>query len=106
MPEEVLEPACIHSPETVPPSLTHVEHYGIVLNATHDGDGALIYQPATNAAAAPVVDRFLPDTFEKPPDATFVERYKNALDIQNRKDRLRSRWVRITAMALRQAEAC
>jgi hypothetical protein len=41
---------------------------------------------ATNAALAPYADRFLPDSFEKLPEATFGERYQHALDIQNRKD--------------------
>jgi hypothetical protein len=48
---------------------------------------------------------FLPDSFEKLPEATFGERYKHALDIQNGKDHVRG-GRRITAMALRQAEAC
>jgi hypothetical protein len=33
---------------------------------------------ATNAALAPVVDRFLPDSFEKLPESTFGERYKQS----------------------------
>jgi hypothetical protein len=42
---------------------------------------------ATNAALAPIADRFLPDSFEKLPEATFGERYQHALDIQNRKSK-------------------
>jgi hypothetical protein len=33
-----------------------------------------------------VVDRFLPDSFETLPEATFGERYKRALEIQSQKD--------------------
>ena len=39
-----------------------------------------------NASLAPVVDRFLPDMFEKLPEATFGERYKYALDMQNSRE--------------------
>jgi hypothetical protein len=49
---------------------------------------------ATNAASLLlIIDRFLPDTFERLLQTTFAKRYKNALNIQNRKDQLRSRWV-------------
>lgn len=43
-------------------------------------------EAATNAALAPLVDPLLPDSFEKLPEGTWGERYKHALDIQNRKD--------------------
>jgi len=42
---------------------------------------------ATNAALAPVIDPLLPDTFEKLPGKTFGERYQQALDIQQGKDK-------------------
>lgn len=41
---------------------------------------------ATNATLAPLVDPFLPDSFEKLPGQTWGERYDQALDIQRRKD--------------------
>lgn len=44
-------------------------------------------EAATNAALAPVVDPMLPDSFEKLPEASFGERYKHALDIQEGKDK-------------------
>ena len=41
---------------------------------------------ATNAALAPVIDPLLPEGYEKLPGATYGERYRQALEIQNRKD--------------------
>lgn len=41
---------------------------------------------ATNATFAPLVDQFLPDSYEKLPGKTWGERYDQALDIQRRKD--------------------
>lgn len=41
---------------------------------------------AFDAALAPAVDPLLPDSMEKLPEKTFGERYRHALDIQNRKD--------------------
>jgi hypothetical protein len=42
---------------------------------------------ATNAALAPVVDPLLPDSFQKLPGKTFGDRYQQALDIQEGKDK-------------------
>jgi hypothetical protein len=42
---------------------------------------------ATNAALAPVVDPLLPESFQKLPGKTFGERYQQALDIQEGKDK-------------------
>lgn len=42
---------------------------------------------ATNATLAPVVDPFLPDSYEKLPGKTWGERYDQALGIQERKDK-------------------
>jgi hypothetical protein len=82
------------------------DHLGMAYSgAAHSMIGDARLDAATNAALAPIVDRFLPDTFEKLPEATFGERYKHALDIQNGKDHVRG-GRRIAAMALRQAEAC
>ncbi len=41
---------------------------------------------ATNATLAPLVDPFLPDSYEKLPGETWGERYDQALNIQRRKD--------------------
>ncbi|KQX20970.1 hypothetical protein ASD01_29585 [Ensifer sp. Root423] len=41
---------------------------------------------ATNATLAPLVDPFLPDSYEKLPGKSWGERYDQALDIQRRKD--------------------
>lgn len=41
---------------------------------------------ATNAALAPAIDPLLPEGYEKLPGATYGERYRQALEIQNRKD--------------------
>ncbi len=42
---------------------------------------------ATNAALAPIVDPLLPDSFKKLKGKTFGERYQEALDIQQGKDK-------------------
>jgi len=42
---------------------------------------------ATNAVLAPVVDPLLPESFQKLPGQTFGERYQQALDIQEGKDK-------------------
>jgi hypothetical protein len=44
----------------------------------HSMIGDARHDAATNAALAPVVDRFLPGGFEKLPEAAFGERYKHA----------------------------
>lgn len=41
---------------------------------------------ATNAALAPLIDQFLPDSYEKLPGKTWSERYDQALAIQKRRD--------------------
>jgi hypothetical protein len=41
----------------------------------HSMIGDARHDAATNAALAPVVDRFLPGSFEKLPEAAFGERY-------------------------------
>ncbi|QTO00589.1 hypothetical protein J8E27_11820 [Brucella sp. 458] len=42
---------------------------------------------ATNATLAPLIDPLLPDSFQKLPGSTWDERYKQAMDIQQGKDK-------------------
>lgn len=71
----------------ITPSMTEGVGRGFARGVPILGGALNKIDAATNAALAPVIDPVLPDSFQKLPGNTFGERYQQALDIQEGKDK-------------------
>lgn len=79
--------ASLHAHTGTAPSMAEGIGRGLARGVPIVGGALNKLEAATNATLAPVVDPLLPESFEKLSGKTWKERYSQALDIQQKKDK-------------------